>query len=322
MSSSFYRVVYQSGHFWLKAYHFLISAFKRLLDLASTKSHDLVFIQREAFPFGPPVFEWLVTKVLRKPIIYDFDDAIFLKTKSKYNSLVQFLKNPQKVPKIIQMSSHVIVGNKYLQEYALEFNRNVSIIPTPVDTGEFRPGVKGREKSNIVLGWIGSHSTAPYLLPLKEVFQRLKRSHSNLIIKLVGAESIADQLPVAQCLKWKLRDELSDLLSFDIGIMPLPDNAWTRGKCGLKILQYMAVGIPVVSSPVGVNKEIIKNGVTGFWAASDEEWFGRLQVLMENPELRRTIGLRARATVETFYSVKASLPIFAKILRQTGERAG
>lgn len=320
MSSAFYKIVYQPGHFGLKTYHFIICAFNRFLDLIRIKKYDLVFVQREAFPFGPPIFEWIVTKILGKPLIYDFDDAIFLKTKSQYNNLVQFLKSPQKVSKIIQMSTHVIVGNKYLQEYALEFNRNVTIIPTPVDTEEFKSGVKNAKKGNVVLGWIGSHSTTPYLLPLKNVFQRLKKEHSNLTVKLIGAESIADELPATQCLKWALEDELRDLRSFDIGIMPVPDNAWARGKCALKILQYMAIGIPVVCSPVGVNKEIVKNGVNGFWAASEEEWYERLQMLIENPELRRTIGLRARATVETSYSVKACLPILTKILRRTGER--
>ena len=316
MSSAFYKIVYQPGHFWLKTYHFLVGAFKRLLDLTRIKRYDLVFVQREAFPFGPPIFEWIVTRILRKPLIYDFDDAIFLKTKSQYNNLVQFLKSPQKVSKIIQMSSHVVVGNKYLQEYALEFNRNVTIIPTPVDTEELKPGVRNTIKGNIVLGWIGSHSTAPYLLPLKNVFQQLKRSHPNLTIKLIGAESIANQVPGTQCLEWKMENELSELCSFDVGIMPLPDNPWTRGKCALKILQYMAIGIPVVCSPVGINKEIVKNRVNGFWAASEEEWYERLRTLIENPELRRKVGRLAQATVETSYSLQACLPMLTKILRR------
>ncbi len=318
MSSAFYKIVYQPGHFWLKTYHFLVSAIRRLLDLTCIKRYDLVFVQREAFPFGPPVFEWIVTKILKKPLIYDFDDAIFLKMKSKYNNIVRFFNNPQKDSKIIQMSTHVMVGNKYLQEYALEFNQNVSVIPTSVDTEKFKIEEKKTDKGNVVLGWIGSHSTAPYLLPLKNVFQRLKRSYPNLIIKLIGAESIANQLPGTQCLKWKMENELSELCSFDVGIMPLPDNAWTRGKCGLKILQYMAIGIPVVCSPVGINKEIVKNGVNGFWAAPEEEWYERLRTLIENPELRRKVGHQARTTVETSYSLKVCLPILAEIFRRAG----
>lgn len=318
MSSAFYKMVYQPGHFGLKTYHFIISTLKRFLDLTRMKKYDLVFVQRETIPFGPPIFEWMMTKILRKPLIYDFDDAIFLKTKSKYNNLVQFLKSPQKVSKIIKMSTCVIVGNKYLQEYALKFNPNVYIVPTCVDIEGFNPPVKKKENDSVVLGWIGSHSTAPYLIQLKDVFLKLKRQCPNLTIKLIGAESIANELPGTQCLKWKMENEFSNLCSFDIGIMPIPNNPWTRGKCGFKILQYMGIGIPVVCSPVGINIEIVKNGVNGFWAMTEEEWYEKLETLIENPELRSKIGYRGRNTVEISYSVKACLPILATILQQAG----
>lgn len=317
MSSAFYEIVYQPGRFWLKTYHFILSAFNRLLDLPIIKKHDLVFVHREALPFGPPIFEWIVTKILRKPLVYDFDDAIFLKTKSKYNNLIQFLKNPQKASKIIQMSTHVIVGNKYLKEYALKFNHNVSIIVTPVDTQTVTFRKKQTGKNNVVIGWIGSHSTSTFLLPLKNVFERLQAKHPYLILRFIGANDLLGKIMGAQFYEWKLEKEVQDLNTFDIGIMPLPNDQWSRGKCGFKILQYMGVGIPVVCSSVGVNNDILQEGENGFFAGSQEEWFRKLSALIEDPEMRLRMGLKGREIVENQYSLKVCLPSFYEVLKKS-----
>jgi len=319
MSSAFYEIVYQPGRFWLKTYHFILSAFNRLLDLPIIKKHDLVFVQREAFPFGPPIFEWIVAKILRKPLIYDFDDAIFLKTKSKYNNLVRFVKSPQKISKIIRMSTQVIVGNKYLQEYALKFNQSTSVIVTPVDTEKFKPEDKKANKDNVVLGWIGSHSTSTFLLPLRDVFQRLQAKYPCLTLRFVGAGNLFNQIPFAQFWEWKLERESKDLNTFDVGIMPLPENEWSKGKCGYKLLQYMGAGIPVVCSPIGVNKEIVQEGGNGFFAGLQEEWFKKLSALIEDSEMRQRMGIKGRKTVENRYSLKACLPSFYEVLKKSFE---
>ncbi len=317
MSSAFYKIVFQQGHLWLKMYYFIGSVIRRLLDIFSVKKYDLVFVQKEVFPFGPPIFESIVVKVFKKPLIYDFDDAIFLKDKSKYNSLIQLLKNPQKVSKIIQMSTCVIAGNKYLQEYATKHNRNVYVIITPVDTEKYRVKIKKRDKAKVVIGWIGTHSTSKYLLPLRGVFQKLIKKYPNLLIRVIGGRDLSKEIPEAQFWRWDLKREVEDLATFDIGIMPLPEDEWSKGKCGYKVLQYMAVGIPVVCSPVGINKEIVKEGVNGLLASSQEEWFHKLSTLIENPGERIKMGRRGREITQTQYSLNVCLPLFYRILRKT-----
>lgn len=319
MSSAFYKIVYQPGHFWLKTYHFIISVFNRLLDLSRIKKYDLVFVQREAFPFGPPVFEWIVANILRKPLVYDFDDAIFLIQRSEVNRAISFLKNPGKVARIISLSQQVIVGNDYLKEYAKRFNKNVTIIPTPIDSEKYKPFISPKE-NRIVVGWIGSHSTAIYLLELKEVFQKLKKEDLDLVIRLIGAEKYKDQLPGTECRAWRLEDEIAELSSFDIGLMPMPDNPWTKGKCAFKLLLYMSMGIPAICSPVGMNREIIRDGENGFLTFSPEEWFEKIQILVKNSDLRKKMGLQGRKTVEKKYDLKLWTQVFIEALKKTVKR--
>lgn len=320
VSSEFYRILYEPNRCWLKIYFFIKSFLKRIIDLLSTSKYDLVFVHREAFPFGPPFFEILSSKLFSKPLVYDFDDAIFLGERSEANRAISFLKNPGKVARIISLSQQVIVGNNYLNEYAEQFNKNITVIPTPIDTEKYKPFNSSHKKNGIVVGWIGSHSTAEYLLELKDVFQKLKKENSGLVIRLVGAERYEKQLPGTECRAWKLEEEIEELGSFDIGLMPMPDNAWTRGKCAFKLLLYMSMGIPAVCSPVEMNKEIIKDGENGFLASSPEEWFEKIQTLIKDQDLRRRIGVRGRKTVESKYALDVWAPVFIKVLNKAIER--
>ncbi len=309
-SSEFYDVLYRPGHTARKGWYFVVSSLNRLLDLVRSKQCDLIFIHREAFPLGPPVLEWFLSRS-RAPIIYDFDDAIWQPNFSEPNRVFRSLKCPAKVGRIMSVSRKVIAGNAYLRDYALQHNSQVSIIPTPVDTDRLYP-VPGMNGRRVILGWIGSHSSAPYLRMLDRVLRRLA-SKFDLWLRVVGGDyqSPIDQVSTHQ---WQLDREVADLRSFDIGLMPMPDNPWTRGKCAFKALQYMAVGIPVVCSPVGMNTEVVQDGVTGFLADSEEEWTERLALLIEDPALRRAMGRRGRAVVEERYSVKANFPKFLQVL--------
>jgi glycosyltransferase involved in cell wall biosynthesis len=320
ISSEFYRVLYRPGGFPRKFYFFMKSFLRRIIDLLSIFKYDLVFVHREAFPFGPPIFEILAFKCFKKPLVYDFDDAIFLGERSESNRAISFLKNPGKVARIITLSQQVIVGNNYLNEYAEQFNKNITVIPTPIDTEKYKPFNSPHEKNGVVVGWIGSHSTAGYLLELKDVFQQLKKDNSDLVIRLIGAEKYEKLLPGTECRAWTLEDEIEELGSFDIGLMPMPDNPWTKGKCAFKLLLYMSMGTPAVCSPVEMNKEVIRDGENGFLASSAEEWFYRIQTLIKDQDLRKRIGLQGRKIVEEKYALSLWAPAFIEVLKKAIER--
>jgi glycosyltransferase involved in cell wall biosynthesis len=319
MSPRFYKIAYQSGKLHLKLILFIIDTVNRFWDLIKSTKYDIIVIHREAFPFGPPIFEILASKIFKRPVIYDFDDSIFLPQTSKANRAISFLKYPKKVSQIIKLSQQVIVGNDFLKEYAVGFNNNITVIPTPLDTEKYKSFISP-EKNGVVIGWIGSHSTAEYLLELKDVFQKLKKENSSIIIRLIGAEKYEEQLPGTDCRTWKLEEEINELNSFDIGLMPMPDNHWTKGKCAFKLLLYMSLGIPAICSPVGMNKEVIQEGENGFFASSTEEWFEKIQLLIKNPGLRKKIGLKGRKTVEEKYSVNLWAPVFVEVLEKAIKR--
>lgn len=321
ITSEFYRILYKKGHNLKKTILFILSLFNRLIDIFRLLSYDIIFIHRESSPFGPPVFEWIVSKI-RKSIIYDFDDAIFLKNVSPSNKFLSVFKNPGKVEKIIKMSDHIIVSNKYLLDYTKKLNSRVSIIPTPIDTEKFICNEcinPTKNKNKIVVGWIGSITTAGYLKTLYPIFSRLSKKY-NYTLKIVGAGVLIDLSGVnIESKEWELESEYDDYRSLDIGVYPLPDDEWAKGKAGFKTICYMAVGVPCVASPIGMNKEIIQDGVNGFLSNSEDEWLEKLSLLIENPELRKKIGLAGRKTVEKKYSVNVNAPRYLEVLRSVYE---
>ncbi len=317
ISSGFYKIIYKKGLYLKKAIFFLNSSIKRLFDIFTALRCDIIFIHLETYPFGPAVFEWIF-KRLGKKIIYDLDDAIYLGKTSSANQFIKFLKMPSKIEKIIKMSDHIITCNKYLADYARRFNANVTPIHTSVDTERFFPKhTDGDVKKNVTIGWIGSHSTTPYLAQLKDVFNRLSLEHK-FELKIIGASTkVIDITGINVIYKdWRLEDEIGEFQSLDIGVYPLPDNEWILGKTGFKTIQYMSVGIPCVVSSLGTNKEIVKEGINGYLARTDEEWIEKLSLLINNRDLRAKIGLAARKTVEENYSVKVNAPKYLEILRQ------
>jgi glycosyltransferase involved in cell wall biosynthesis len=273
---------------------------------------DVIFIQREAMPLGPAWFERLVS-VNKLPIIFDFDDAIYLPNVSDANRWILWLKRPSKTAAIIRLSSQVIVGNEVLRRYAVQFNENVTVIPTPIDTDFYtvRSEVE-RSHKPITIGWVGSNSTVQYLHQLDSVFKELA-SRYTFQVRVIGGQYDLAGVDVS-CQPWSLENELTDLHSFDVGVMPMPDNDWTRGKCGFKALQYMGVGVPAVVSPVGVNRQIINHGENGFLASTEDEWMTCLTRLVEDPSLRCHLGKAGRKTVEDRYSVKLNAPKLLEII--------
>ncbi len=274
----------------------------------NTDSYDAVVVYREAMLWGGP---WIERHFVKKgiPVIFDFDDAVWLAVRSEIGInpyIKRLLKTEKKYDKIMKSSTHVIAGNEYLAQHARKLNRKVTVIPTVVDTEFYKPTAGKPDKNKTVIGWIGSGSTSEYLRLLDNVWRRLP---GNCEVRFIGGRYGTAAME-ARTIPWSLDTEIKELEAFDVGIMPLPNDEWSKGKCGLKALQYMAMGIPCVASPVGVNTEIIQDGVNGMLAKDEKEWIEKLSLLLEDPALRERLGRAGRKTVEERYSVKAWAPVY------------
>lgn len=308
-------VFYKKGHLFTKGLIVLKSISKRLKELFNVSRYDIIFIQRECFMLGSSFFERQFSKSGAK-IIFDFDDSIWLQNVSDANKTFAWLKNPDKTSKIISYSNLIFAGNQYLKDYALQFNDNVEIIPTTIDTVEYQK-VNLPKSEKVVIGWSGSITTIQHFEYALSVLKKIKVKYKDtVVLKVIGDANYVNSELGIKGLGWNKQTELADLSTFDIGIMPLPDDEWANGKCGLKGLQYMALAIPTIMSPVGVNTEIIQDGKNGFLASSEDEWLDRLSILIESKELRQQIGTAGRKTVVEKYSVEANKQKYLNLFNQ------
>lgn len=275
----------------------------RLKHVIQSSSYDIVYIQREAFMTGTIFFETQFKRSGAK-IIYDFDDAIWHHDVSEANKKFAALKRPQKISQIIALSDLVIAGNEYLKNFALSYNKEVVVIPTTIDTDVYIKQQVKEKKTGICIGWSGSVTTIKHFSLAIPVLEKLKQHCGSAIyFKVVGDETFVHETLQIQGIKWQEQTEVYDLSEIDIGIMPLPDDEWSKGKCGLKGLQYMALEIPTVMAAVGVNKSIIDDGTNGFLACDDQTWFEKILQLINDKQLRLEMGKRARETVIDKYSI-------------------
>lgn len=289
--------------------------------LKRVKDFDLVYIYNEAAMLGPALIEsYLRAKGV--PLVFDFDDAIFLRgthsgTSSPY---LRPLKFPGKTKTICRRASHVIAGNQYLAAYAAGAGAQVTVVPTTIDTGKYTPRGPASSAGPPVIGWSGSYSTAQHLDAARAALQRLARTE-RFRLRVIGlADYRLDGVEV-EVVPWNAETETADLSVIDIGIMPLPENEWTRGKCGLKALQYMALGIPAVCSPVGINLTIIGDGRNGLLAATEDEWIDKLTRLLRFPPLRERLGAAGRETVEAEYSTSVHAPRVYRLFKSVVQGA-
>jgi len=280
---------------------------------------DLLFIQKVIFP-GP--VRWLLRRGC-PPIVFDFDDAIFTTEVRQGHWLAAWKerRNAQGVPAMLRLAHGAVVENEYTGGVAAQYCE-ICTITGPIDTGPYggcqpRLGEAGQDPNEIVLGWIGSATTVEYLDLIREPLRRLARRHPGLRLQVVGAPWEAEGVPVASK-PWRLEDEVTDLRGFGIGLMPMPDDVWTRGKGGYKLLQYMAAGLPVVASPVGINQQIVRDGETGFLARDDAEWEDRLEQLIANPDLRLGMGRAGAGQVESIYALGVQQERFLEMLEAVG----
>jgi glycosyltransferase involved in cell wall biosynthesis len=309
----FFRLVYRRGHHVRKAASFMRFAARRIGELLHLRRYDLALLYREAIPLGPPVIESIIAR--RIPVVYDFDDAIFLPNVSEANKAFGFLKNPDRVATIVRRSTHIIAGNAFLAEFARRYNQAVTVIPTAVDTARFAPRPQPRpEGQPLVIGWIGSPTTFPYLKGIAHVLERVAQQHP-FVLRVSGAGHDASFPGVTiENVPWSLADEVRLFNTCDVGVYPLADDDWARGKCGFKAIQCMACGVPVVASAVGVNRDIIEDGVNSFLATTPGEWVEKLTRLLSDAALRTRMAAAGRRTIEERYSLRVTAPQFAAVL--------
>ncbi|HEV7334084.1 MAG TPA: glycosyltransferase family 4 protein [Flavisolibacter sp.] len=304
--------IYKKGHLLKKVAAVFAGFLRRFAGVYKYRHVDFVFVQREASPVGPPVFEWLYAKVLGKKLIYDFDDAIWISNVTEGNQLAGYVKCYWKVAFICKWAYKVSVGNRYLGEYAARYNQRVVYNPTCVDTQRKYVPVVSTEEHPVTIGWTGSHSTLPCLSPILPVIKKLQQAHTFRFMVICDRSPSFDNIAVT-FQPWQSVTEISNLSQFDIGIMPLEKDAWSEGKCGFKIIQYMALGIPALASPVGVNKEIIDHGINGYLCETEEEWECYLTELLFDCEKRKSFGGHGRKKIEARYSVAANAATFLSL---------
>lgn len=299
------KILYQHGHYFAKFKVFVKSYLKRFKDLRHKNDYAIVFIFREALMTGSVYFEKQFKKSNAK-LVYDFDDAIWHQDVSDANKKISFLKKPEKISDIIALCDLVFAGNQYLADYAGKYNSNVMIVPTTIDTNEYKRIPLDKSDDRICIGWSGSITTIKHFEYALSFLAKIKEKYQDTIkIKVIGDGSYVNEQLGIQGIAWTKKDEIKELSEIDIGIMPLPDDEWTKGKCGLKGLQYMALEIPTVMSPIGVNSDIIQDGVNGFLAETEDEWIRKISLLIDSAELREKLGSDARKTVENLYSVES-----------------
>ncbi len=315
LSSRNWQVFYTAHSIFTKLSAIFAGLGKRLLILYKVPTYDFVFIHREVTPLGPPLFEWLISHVFRKKIIYDFDDAIWFTDKIDESKVEKFARWRSKVALICKWSYRVSCGNRYLAEYAMMFNPNVIVNPTTIDTNQKHNQIKEHvntlhSNSPVVIGWTGSHSTLKYINLIESALKHLETKYEQVQVLVIADTKPKLDLARLDYIRWNEQSEVEDLLKIDIGIMPLSDDAWTKGKCGFKALQYMSLGIPAVASPVGVNTEIIDHGVNGFLCLTVEDWLQCLEKLIADASLRKKIGIEGRKKIISNYSVVSNSSLF------------
>jgi len=286
---------------------------RRLWRLLRRRDFDLIWVHSELFPYLPGAFERLAG-LAGKPVICDFDDAIFHQYDRHPRALTRRLLGSKLTP-LLRRAAACVCGNAYIKaRVELDCPRSV-IIPTVVDTDIYLPRAAPRAAAApLVVGWIGSPSTWRYVEPLLPVLLPALARHGAMLT-VIGAGPAARGIPGVIAQDWEESREVADLQAMDVGIMPLPDAEWARGKCGYKLIQYMGCGLPVIASPVGVNREIVEDGVNGFLAHEPADWSRALDRLLSDPDLRLAMGARGRSRVETHYSLASQQPVLLALIQ-------
>jgi len=292
------------------------SCFRRLIGLIKCKRFDLIWIEKELFPWLPSLCESLIAH-LGIPYVVDYDDATFHRYDTHPNMFVRrFLKN--KIDIIMRHATVVVVGNHYLAQRAYKAGAKcVEHLPTVVDLKRY-PTEEHAKNGVFTIGWIGTPVTVRCLETIRPALSEWCRKNMSQLV-VVGANSFELIGSSVAVHPWSQDSEVSEIQGFDIGIMPLSNDPWERGKCGYKLIQYMACGKPVIASPVGVNSKIVEHGVNGFLVRSKKEWIEALDFLYANPDQRYKMGKAGRKKVETEYCLQVTAPKLLAILNNAAK---
>ena len=269
------------------------------------KNGDVIFVQRKRLPRSVLLF----LKRLKKRIVYDFDDAVMFKNSLSKNPYS--LRRTMSFKRMLHYTDLVIAGNEFLKQEAEKYHRHVKVLPTPVDAERYRE--KTYYKSEIVnMGWIGDHGSIHYMESYKDVWEAMGRKYKNVVLTIICDTFIQTKDISLRKVQWNYEREIDDLMSLDIGVMPLLDDLWSKGKCGFKIIQYLGVGVPAVCTPVGINRDVVEDGVNGLWASTKDEWIEKLSTLVEDVSLREKMGIEGRRKIMDMYTVQACAPKLIK----------
>jgi len=314
----FYKIKNKEGlrFVLLKILFLILFLLKRILTLPKVSQYDVIYVHREIFPFFTPLIEF-IAKFFCKKMIFDFDDAIFLAPK-RWSNWRDILRKPSNVGKVCEISNIVITGNEYLADYARKYNNSVYVLPTVYNPKNDFINSKIKEDDRVVIGWIGSWSTLINLDIIKDPISRLSKE-LDFTLNIIGSSNIFSyKIPGFNkivYIPWKLEEEEFQISQFDIGIMPLFDEEWERGKCGFKLIQYMSLGVPVVASPVGINKVLVSDGINGYLASDSEAWYKYLKILLIESALRKKLGDNARKFINEKYSFTYNITKLKEILK-------
>jgi glycosyltransferase involved in cell wall biosynthesis len=322
LSSELFKHLYRRESFLRTALGLVKSALLRFGDVISAQKADVILIQREAMMFGPPVIEWLTTRMMKRPMVLDLDDATYVSyTSPTYGGLGKSLKWFSKTDDLIKWAVVVTCGNSSIAQYVSSKGARARLVPTVVDTDVFIPAPRLATAGPVVLGWIGTHSTYPYLESIFPALSALAGKYS-FRLRVVGAGKIDVSVPGVEVenLPWSLAREVEDFQSIDIGLYPIDaslySDKWASGKSGFKAIQYMAVGVPYVATPVGGSAEIGEPGRTHLVARTNDEWQRALAGLITNAERRSEMGSAGRRHVIEHYGLEDQADKLADALRE------
>ena len=310
-----YNILYSKNKNFQKIYGTLKGFIRRFLDIRKVCKSDGIFITLSVVPLGPSLLEWIYVKLAKK-IIYDIDDMIFQLRTAPSNKITKFLKSRKRFYFLLEKANHCITCTPELDNIAKRYNQNTTDISSTINTKTYIPINKYKNNKELIIGWTGSHSTVPYLHLLEGVLKELSKKYKFTLL-VMGTNNFEITGVNIECLNWNSNIEIATLQRMDIGLYPLPNDEWIKGKSGLKALQYMAMGLPVVASNLGCNERVIENNVSGLLVNNMKEWYKSISNLIENNQLRKFLGHNARLRVEKYFSIEANKNTYLSIFNST-----